>query len=203
MLSLILGAKFLNLPGSEPLRSLWVPRDLNHSSRHFAAIWGFASFDLHPNLTGLFLQSLILAFYVKLRPALLENLLRESVELGTHSSIIVYLRKGGIYEYLWAHPVARPLGVVLPQNCSSCGRLESWAIPKLAIASLPTTATISCAKCSNAFSCSISALCRVTAKSRDASGEWFAQCLDGPNAIKSFKWSYVGGVLTGIATECT
>jgi len=62
MLSLILGTKFLNLPGSESLRSLQVPRDLNHSSRHFAAIWGFASFDLHPNLTGLFLQSLILPF---------------------------------------------------------------------------------------------------------------------------------------------
>ena len=149
---------------------------------------------------GLFLQSLVLAIYVKLRPALVENILRESVELGIHFGIIVYTRQGGIYEYVWAHPVARPLGVTLPLNCGACGRLDSWIVPTLMISALPLNANFSCAKCPNTHSCSIPALCRVTAKSRDASGEWFAWCLDRPNvALKLLKWSYVNGVLTG---EC-
>jgi hypothetical protein len=166
---------------------------------HFASIWGFTSPQLHPNLTGLFLQKLVLAIYVKLRPALLEHLLQESVELGIHSNIIVYARQGGIYEYVWAHPVKRPFGVTLPINCSSCGRLDSWLVPTLAISALPVTATISCAKCSNTLQCPILASSRVTAKSRDASGEWLIRCLDRPGAVKLLRWTYVNGMLTG---EC-
>ncbi|KAF8235820.1 hypothetical protein L208DRAFT_1376400 [Tricholoma matsutake] len=110
-------------------------------------------------------QSLILVFYIKLCPALLEKLLQESVELGAHSGMVVYLRQGGVYEYFWAHPAARPLGVILPLNCSSCGCLDSWAIPKLAIPALPMMAEIPCTKCPNTFSSLIPALCWITAKS--------------------------------------
>jgi hypothetical protein len=40
MLSLILGAKFLNLPGSESLRSLQVSHDLNHTFQAFCCNLG-------------------------------------------------------------------------------------------------------------------------------------------------------------------
>ena len=162
---------------------------------HFASIWGFTSLELHPNLTGLFLQRLILAIYIKLRPALLENILRESVELGVHSGVVVYVRQGGIYEYIWGHPVTRPLGMILPLSCGACGRLDPWLIPTLGISALSTS--ISCTKCPNTLPCSIPALCRVTARSQDASGEWFIRCLDRPGTTKLLKWSYKNGVLTG------
>jgi hypothetical protein len=140
-----------------------------------------------------------LAIYVKLRPVLLENILRESVELGMHSGIIVYVWQGGIYEYIWGHPIARPLGMVLPLNCSACGHLHPWLIPALVISALPMMASLSCARCPNTLPCLILALSRVTAKSRDASDEWFIWCLDRPDVVKVLKWSYVNGVLTG---EC-
>lgn len=149
---------------------------------------------------GLFLQSLVMAIFVKLRPMLLENILRESVELGAHSGIIVYTQQGGIYEYVWAHPVTRPLGVVLPLNCGTCGHLGPWLVPELAISALPTMTNFSCAKCPNTFQCLILALCHITPKSRGVGGEWFAQCLDGPSMVlKMVKWSYINGVLTGNA----
>ena len=132
-----------------------------------------------------------------MRPALLENVLRESVELGIHSGIVVYPRQGGVYEYIWGHPVTRPLGINLPINCSVCGHLDPWLVPTFPISALPITTSLSCAKCPNTFSCSIPALCRVTAKSQDASGEWFIQSLDTPDEVTLLNWSYVDGVLTG------
>ncbi|KAF8228434.1 hypothetical protein L208DRAFT_1379353 [Tricholoma matsutake] len=186
-----------NVPGGKgavAVQQLDSRRQISEFAQNcFAAIWGFTSFDLRPNLTGLFLQSLILAFC----PALLEKLFQESVELGAHSGVVIYLGQGGVYEYFWAHPAARPLSVILLLNCSLCGHLDSWAIPKLAILALPMMVEIPCAKCSNTFSSLILALCQITAKSRDASSEWFAWCLDKPNTIKSLKWSYVEGVLKG------
>lgn len=128
------------------------------------------------------------AFYIKLRPALLDNLLRDSVELGMHSGLIVYLPQG-VYEYIWSHPSARPFGVVLPLSCEGCGRLESWAIPQIETSSLPTMGEFLCASCGNSFQSYIPALYRVGAKSRDASGEWFFRQLEGLE-VKSLKWSY-------------
>jgi hypothetical protein len=171
---------------------LWGLKDL---FRHFASVWGFTAADFHPNLTSAFLQRLVSAFYVKLRPAMLDNLLRESVELGMHSGLIVYLPQG-VYEYLWAHPSARPFGVALPLNCEGCGRLESWNIPVIKISSLPAVGKFVCKRCAYVFQSSIPSLHRVTSKSHDASGEWFLRWLEGLDAT-SLKWSFVDGALTG------
>src|ERR1700733_247782 len=135
-------------------------------------------------------------------PALLENILRESVELGAHTNMMVYTRQGAIHTYSWGHPIAKPYGVALPLNCKACGRLGSWSVPSMGLSTLPTIGKFPCKGpgCSYVFSCSIPTLHRVGSKSQDASGEWFIGCLKAPDAAASsvgLKWSYVDGILTG------
>jgi hypothetical protein len=94
--------------------------------RNFAAVWGFTTERFHPDIACLFLQELVVTFYIDRRPAVFPNILSNHARLGSHSHIIVYLCNGVIYEYRWGHDSIRPFSMPLPLSCTTCGCLQKW-----------------------------------------------------------------------------
>jgi hypothetical protein len=145
------------------------------------------------------LQELVLAFFVKSRPFLIDALLSSAVDLGAHTGIILYLNSGQVYEYVWSHPVRRPFGADLPISCTKCYRLKPWDIPK----SFPAANTqlhVRCLGCNNAIDFHIPRLFEVTKARKDSVGQWFGRYWDGPDEMQALRWSAKDGLLRAQAS---
>jgi hypothetical protein len=176
---------------------------LNHAS-NFAGIWGFKVPRFHPSIANLFLQELILAFFVERRPAILSSVLGNHVRLGAHSDIIVYLKNGIIYEYRWGHERTRPFGIYLPMGCPKCGCLQSWKPLKWTGPKIAQSAIVYCSTkleeggdCVGTVTLDLSGLHRVTKRGLDAGGEWYGSYVNRRDETHPLWWSYKEGVLTG------
>jgi hypothetical protein len=59
----------------------------------------------------------------------LPGLLKGADTLGRHSSII-HIASGKFFVYQWKHPTLAPNGHQLPLQCSDCGRIRSFRLPR-------------------------------------------------------------------------
>jgi len=176
------------------------------------AIWGFTIGKFHPGLASLFLQELILTFYIEHKPILLRAILSNHSRMGAHSDIIVYLRSGIIYEYRWGHQGIRPFSMPLPMGCPDCGCLQAWKPFKWKKYAIPETAMVHCATmvetvsedgrsmvapCTGKVSLQLAGIHRVTSAGMSGAGEWFGRYVHGSNAQKPLQWTYREGLLSG------
>jgi hypothetical protein len=155
---------------------------LNHVS-NFAAIWGFKVPRFHPSIANLFLQELVLTFFVECCPAILSVVLSNHVHLGAHSDIIIYLKNGIVYEYCWGHKKMCPFGIYLPMGRPKCSCLQSWKPLKWAGLKIAQSAIVYCSTklqkgkdCVGAVTLDLSGLHHVTKWGLDAGGEWYGSC---------------------------
>jgi hypothetical protein len=177
-------------------------------------IWGFTVPKFHPDIASLFLQELILTFYVECQPALMVPILSNHTRLGSHSHIIVYLRNKIIYEYRWGHKGIRPFSMSLPFSCPKCGRLQYWKPYNSTERTIPVSVEIYCRgknvteaqnkavegverPCPGQVTLRPTGIHRVSKSRGDATGEWYGKYIGRISGKGPLWWSYdSAGVLS-------
>jgi hypothetical protein len=126
-------------------------------------------------------------------------LLHRDPDMGSHTSVVVYLCNGLVWEYKWTHPIHRPRGCVLPINCPDCCVIDSWEEPEVDGSCVKFKCTTQ--SCTKSLSFDVPKMFPITrVVQKDRAGQWIGYYRTQLDANQSVKWSYEDGVLVGRGT---
>ena len=117
----------------------------------FDLIVGFTQLDFYPHIAAPFLQKLAVKVFIEGYDVefIVGNLLVEEQNLGRNTGVAVMTATRGWRFFLCSQSLARPLGIPISPQCSSCGRLQcsKWK-------TLPTdmfTVQVTCKCCDHVY----------------------------------------------------
>jgi hypothetical protein len=96
-------------------------------SNIFDWIVGFTQLDFYPHIAAPFLQKLSLKVFIEGHDMefVVGNLLIEEQNLGRNTDVAIMNQEKGWRLFLCSNSRSRPLGIPIPPQCVSCGRIAS------------------------------------------------------------------------------
>lgn len=90
----------------------------------FDVVVGFTQEELMLSNVSAFMQDLVEHWLIYGRTTL-KSFLPNHQRLGAHTGVII-ARAGNFDEYIWSHPVNKPMGEMIAPQCPQCFRVRSF-----------------------------------------------------------------------------